>query len=939
MKSGFKKFLISLFLTAGCIFCMFAAGADKIKETPISWMSSIKRGTLSNGMQYYILKNSQPENRISLRLAVKAGSAMEDEDQKGVAHFVEHMCFNGTKNFEKNSIIDYFESIGMAFGPEVNAYTSFEETVYMLEIPADNPDIIAKSFQVLKEWANEVSFDQIELDKERKVINEEWRIGTGLNGRYSNSLVEFLYRDSQFAKRLPIGDMKIINSVSRQRVVDFYKKWYRPEFMAIIAVGDIDPAVLEKAIKESVGTIPASDKTVSLPNYIVPSNTAKKVKFFKDKEMPYDQIGIFVRDETYKPLTNERQMYEMHVLNLFSQIFNQRLSEITNSVDSPWLGASVQNLNETRKECFKFASIVPKTGKDVESIKKMIDELERFMVFGATDEEIARFKKANLDNADHSVKNKDKKESSNWASSIVWAYLNNAPVYGFEKDAAYTKKYIKQITNEDLKDVAKKMFKSRGESLFLAAPVNSTVVPSEKQLLDVWSNYESAEILEYKENNPVTTLMDKPSSKGKVVTSVKNTKLGTIEYTFDNGIKLITKKTKNVKNSLSINALSNNGTSYISDKDYPSSQFIFNYALLSGLGDVNYTQLQKILTDKQISINSNLSFTSNSITASSTKKDVEYALQCINLMFTKPRFTDEGWKILMDTVNQIAQGHGSKVNDVFTDKVRELLFGNSIRFAPLDLNYVKKLVQATAEKIYRQIYKDPSDYTFIVVGDFDEKSFVDLFASYLGSLITERNPKERKYIPAGFKGKKEATVKKGTEKQGLLDICFYGTTETEDPYTEDNNIYAATQLLNILLREIIREDMGGSYSVGLTHAMRGVNPYDYIIEIYTSCDPLRGREIKNAALAEIERLKKELTTPENIQKIKEAYIRTRETNLKNNSWIMDVLCGFYFYKDCPEDLFQKDDFIELITAENIQKTIIKYCNTNNMSTVYLVPEK
>ena len=939
MKSGLKRFLISLFVFAGCIFSVFAGCFVNTKETPLQWMSSIKRGTLSNGMDYFILKNSQPQNRISLRLVVKAGSAMEEEDQKGVAHFVEHMCFNGTKSFEKNSIIQYFESIGMGFGPDLNAYTTFEETVYMLEIPADNPEIIKKSFQILKEWANDVTFEQTELDKERAVVNEEWRLRSGLNGRYSEEVIKSLYDGSQFAKRLPIGDMKIINTISRQRVIDFYKKWYRPEFMAVVAVGDIDPAVMEKAIKETLGTIPASDKTVTLPGFIVSSNSTKKVKFFKDKEMPYNQIAIFSRDENYKPEVNEKQRHENFALQIFSMIFNQRLSEKTNSVDSPWLGSSVSSLNQTRNENYNCVTIVPKTGKDIDCLKAVIDEYERFIAFGATEEEISRCKKAVIETAALNLKNKDKNESSNWASSIVWGFLNNAPVYGIVKESAYVKKYVNQITNDDLKLVAKRAFRNRGELLFIASPVNSTTVPSEKQLLDVWNNYTNTEISAYTENQVITKLMDKPSVKGKITSTVKNTKLGTTEYTFENGIKVITKKTKNVKNTITINALSRYGSNYVSDKDFPSIQIMFNYALLSGLGDLNYTQLQKILTDKQISFNTNFAPELNSMNLSTSKKDTETAFQLMNLMFTKLRFTDEGWKILMDTVNQVAKSHGSQVNDVFQDKIKELLFGNNIRYAPFDMNYVSKIDAKTAERICRDVYKDPSDYTYFVVGDFDDKSLIDLFAYYLGSLPTEKNPKVKKHLPVGFKGKKEATVKKGISKQGMINLYFYGQTDIEDYYTEERILNAVANLLEIRLRELIREEKGGSYSVSVDYNLNGDKDCEYLFEISFGCDPAREKELKNAAIAEIEQLKKEPVSDDYIQKIKESLKRNRETDLKENNWIIYILKTYYFNQTCPEDILLKDDFTDTITAEMLQKAISKYFNMNNNSTVYLVPEK
>ncbi len=629
-----KKIVIS-FLMLFAFTASISAQNDKL----LKWNSSIKNGTLENGMSYYVLKNSHPENRILLRLVVKAGSNMEEDDQKGVAHFVEHMCFNGTENFKKSAIVDYFESIGMAFGPEVNAYTSFEETVYMLEIPADNPEILTKSLQVLRDWACSVTFEQEELDKERGVIKEEWRINQGVSGRIRDSLVELILKDSKYAERLPIGDMKIIENISRDRVVDFYQKWYRPEFMSIVAVGDINPSVLEKEIKNTMNVISKSEEMVNHPDFLVPNSNEKVIKILKDKEMPNCEVDIFSRVEDYSQIRTEAQYRENISLTLFTYIFNQRLQEITNSPDAVWLLSGSGAIDYSKTSHYDYVNFVPKEGQLISSIKKMIDEYTRICNFGITDEELDRVKKLLLSNADLTLKNKNNISSSDLASQIVNGILYNTPVISTDNSVKLTKKFVNQITKEEILSDAQKHFKENGNRMLILLPENYKEKVSEKEILDIWKNYQNQEIENYTENKIKSSLMDKPAIKGKIISTEKNSNLGTTEYTFENGIKLICKKTKYEKDLIRINGFSRFGSNYFSEKEFPSSQIMLNYASLSGFGDFNNVELQKLLLDKQVSLNFNIFDTSNVIKGSSNNKDFEVLLQLINLSFTKPRFT------------------------------------------------------------------------------------------------------------------------------------------------------------------------------------------------------------------------------------------------------------------------------------------------------------
>ena len=395
VKKSITRIFVSVLISA--LFFTGCASTSKGKksitsETPVEWDSAIVRGKLENGMSYYVRKNGIPANRISLRLVVNAGSAMEDDDQKGVAHFVEHLAFNGTENFEKSAIVDYFEKIGMNFGADLNAYTSFEQTVYMLEIPADDPKMLETAMLILHDWACAITFPQEEVDKERGVVTEEWRLRQNLNGRVSDKECEILLKDSRFVDRLPIGDMDVIKNVSRDRVVDFYKKWYRPEIMSVIAVGDVDTSILEKAITTAMSKIPASKEKLTIPEFRVPVPSEKSLYIMKDSEQAYTNVFLFNPVENFKVRETEEDIRTLIAKEIASRIFNTRMNEITNSPEATWLYAGSSEVGLTNFSLDEYLVVCPKSGIFSASMQAFFDELDKFLIYGVTQTEMDRIK-------------------------------------------------------------------------------------------------------------------------------------------------------------------------------------------------------------------------------------------------------------------------------------------------------------------------------------------------------------------------------------------------------------------------------------------------------------------------------------------------------------------------------------------------------------------
>lgn len=910
----------------------------------LKWNSDIKTGSLDNGMAFYVMKNREPKNRIYLRLVVKAGSAMEEDDQKGVAHFVEHLAFNGTKNFEKSAIVDYFEKIGMGFGPEVNAYTSFEETVYMLEIPADDPEILKTSLLVLHDWASAISFDPVEIEKERGVVTEEWRLAQGLNRRITEKQVPLLLKDSQFENRLPIGDMDIIRTVKRERIVDFYKKWYRPENMAIVAVGDVNTSVLEKAIKEAMKDISASKEQLPESDFVLPVQTEKQVVVLKDKEQKYPVVNIYFRKNDFGAVKTVSDFRENLLNQIAVSILNERFASITNTSQSPWLAAQAGEYNMTNKNLFGFLGLVPKDGSFDSALKQFFNEYDRFRFYGITEAELQRYKQKILVMEEQNYKNKDKVSSETYATNILkYELIGKTPVS--EED--YYKIYneiVPEITVEEINQKIKDEFKTRGTAMFVIAPDTSKEIPSEKELLNIWENYKDDSITAYEEEISDNNLMEKPKNKGKIVSTKNISGFDGKEYVLSNGIKIITKKTDFQANTINMAATSKGGSNLVSEKDFPSSQVAVDYSILSGINGMSYNDFVKKVSTMNFGLSSNIYSDRERFNGVATGESVEYLLQLTNILFTKPEFSDEGWNVLMGYVNLQADSYGKQPSDVLIKEIKHIIYNDNIRYSDITPEFAKKLNQKTAEKIYRERFANAADFTFVFVGDFDEKALMDLCCTYLGSITTTTDREEVKDIVMPFpKGINESTVYKGIDNQGVVYFAFGGematTKDIKKDYLEEQKIYMLKNLLEIRLREAIREEKGGTYGVSVDAGIEGKYERKYVIQISFSCEPDREEELIKEVINQLEILKKEEISDEYIQKLTETARRTYEQNYRNNEWILLNIENSVIWEAQPLNFYDLEkDVLSMINAKTLKETAQKYLNTKQYVNINLKPE-
>lgn len=949
-----KKYLLTLvssvlflFLVGACASTTGVTDNSKLvsqEGTPLVFDSEIIRGNLDNGMAYFVRHNEEPKNRISLRLVVRAGSAMEEDNQQGIAHFIEHMAFNGTEHFEKSAIVDYFESIGMNFGSELNAYTSFEETVYKLEIPADNPEILEQSLLILRDWACGITFAEEEIEKERGVINEEWRLRQGLQGRITDSQFHFLLKDSKFENRLPIGKMDVINSITRDDVLEFYRKWYRPDLMSIVVVGDEDTAVLESAIQNMMNSIPKNNEKIEVPEYRIPVQTEKSICHLKDLEQKYTIVNIFI-PEDFSPRKTEEEFKQLLLEEISSAIFNQRVTEITNTADAPWLAAGVGENQFTNFGYFYYLGFVPKNGMFTEAAKAFFDEYDRFINFGITESELERFKQYYISQAENLYINKDKINSDSFCDDIVYYVLVGKTIISQEDYYRLYKSLIPEITVDEINNKIKTLFPERGTLMYILSQDTADDIPQETELMKLWTEYANQEIMAYADDVSDDDLMERPSKKGKVVSSKEIKEFDAKEYLLDNGIKIITKKTDFEANRINMKASSKGGLFYVDDDKIPSARLSLEYLIMSGLNGMTYNQLIKKITSKQVGINFSIDDTNEYFDGSCTGNDAETLLQLLNLLFTKSQFNEDGWNVIINNYKTVAKNHGLQPNDLYVDKINEILYGDDIRRAPVDLSYIEKMDPEKAASVYYERFANPADFTYMFIGDFDEEQLIDLCCYYLGSLETSNQREESLFKYWDFpKGKTSAVVKKGLDNQGMVYICFGGelpkAESMEKRFYENEMLNQLRNVLDIRLREVIREDKSGSYGINVGSYISGYPERYYRFSVEFGCEPERQQELTDTVISVIEDFQTNGIPQIYIDKVKESILRNYEVNKRNNYWWMDrIELGIVFEEEPMWFANNLERITDWITPEVLQDAAKKYLNTENYVNVFLKPEK
>ncbi len=896
----------------------------------------VKHGKLANGFTYYIRKNQQPENRAEFRLVVNAGSLLEDDDQQGLDHFVEHMAFNGTKHFEKNDLINFLESMGIQFGADLNAYTSFDETVYMLQVPTDSAHIVSKAMLVMEDWASGLLFDNEEVEKERGVVLSEWRSRLGPNQRMQNKYFPVLYKHSQYAERLPIGDTAVVKHAPKETLERFYKDWYRPNLMSLIVVGDVNVGEIENEIKKRFGTIKNPSNERERTDFEVHEHRETYVSIVTDKEAAFSNVRLLYKHER-SPLITAQDYREDIKRRLYNGMLNNRLDELARKTDPPFMYAFSSYGHNVRTMDSYMSYAFTEENSIVKGLEALLIENERVKQHGFTSTELERRKKAMLNSFEDAVKEKDKTESVSYASEYIRHFLDQTTAPGIELEFELMKHFIDDIKLDEINQLANQWITEANRVVVVTAPEKEGYkAPSESDVRDVLER-EIGILTPYEDevdNRPLMRMLPQP---GNIIKSEKHDLHDINSWTLSNGIKVHFKTTDFQNDEVIFSSFSPGGHSLISDDDYFSAIFADQIITDSGIDDIPLKVLQKKLTGKSVSVQPYIGELEEGVSGRASPKDLKTMFQLIHLYLTKPRVDQENFDAFIQREKTIYANLDVNPDYYYSKMVSKITTNDHFRRRMLTAADFDKIDLQKSLEIYQDRFANISDLQFVFVGNINPDTLKYYSELYLASLPSTKNLETWKDINiTSPKGKVIETIKKGSAPKANVLMIYHGETKwtRKDSYL----LNATTDILSIMLRESMREDQGNVYGVGVSGGIDRRPKEGYTISVKFNCDPNEVDGLIKTIHHDIDSLVRNGPDAINVAKIKEQERRQREQRLKKNSFWRGKILASLRYNDSFDLIDVLAEYQEYLTIEEIQATAKKYLSGENYIQIVRMPE-
>lgn len=900
--------------------------------------SSIRTGTLPNGMRYYLRTNGRPEKRVSLRLAVNIGATVEDDDQRGLAHFMEHMCFNGSKHFAPGELIKYLESIGARFGADANAYTSFDRTVYELEIPTDRDSLVLRGLEAMSDYAGRASLLDAEIDRERGVVLEEWRMGQGAANRMRRKILPVLYHDSRYAERLPIGLPEIIEKAPYQRVKDFYRDWYRPERMAIVAVGDIDLVTMEQRIRAAFADLVRTDPMRTHPVFEVPPHRETLVVVATDPEARGSSVSL-----TFKhPRGGNATVTEWRdglVESLYAQMLSQRLDEVARTPDAPFLSSFAYSSGLGRTVDTFVLQATTVDGGIVKGVAALAREMNRVRRHGFLEAELDRARAETLSRAERAWHERDKSESSGLAEEIVENFLEAEPVPGVAWEYETMRRLLPGITLEEIVALTPRLLHDENRVLQAQSPEKPGLTPpTEAELRGALDLAMAESVAPWEDIGAGLELMATPPKPGTITARREIPEIGVTVWTLSNGVEFWLKPTDFKNDEILFRATARGGASVADPADYQEAVSISGILGEMGIGGFTPVQLEKLLAGKLVGGSPFVGSYTHGLAGSSTPKDLETALQLLYLTVTAPTERPEGFEVWR---RRLASGVANRLQNpetVFGDTVRRINTKNFYMSRPLTPGAVDSLSLEPALAFYRRSYANAADFRFYMVGAFTLEAVEPLVCRYVASLPSRGKPGSA-FVDRGLSfptGVQTAEVRRGVEPKSQTNLTFFADPGGDE--FEMHRLRVATGILRIKLREILREELGGTYSVSASATNSRPLPGYGTVSISFGSAPGNVEAMVGRVLREIERLRAEGPTDEDVRNQQELERRELETAEKqNNYWLSSLDTAELLGLD-PRRIAKRRERIDLLTRENLHATFQKYLPLDRYTRVSLFPE-
>ncbi|MCC7262957.1 MAG: insulinase family protein [Candidatus Latescibacteria bacterium] len=897
----------------------------------------VKVGKFDNGLQYLIRANPRPERRAELRLVVKAGSVLEEDGQQGLAHVIEHLAFNGTEHFAKQELVDYLESVGMRFGADLNAYTGFDETVYMLQVPTDNAGVMEKGFQILQDWAGGVSFDAEEVDQERGVVIEEWRGNRGAEARLLDRQLPVILKDSRYATRLPIGAKAVLDTFGREDLLQFYRRWYRPELMALVAVGDFDPQQVEELARTYLGQLPASAAPITAPLAPVPDHEQPLFSIAADPEATGSSVALYFKKdvEAHQTVGGYRQYL---VEALYQGMLNRRLYELSVAENPPFLSAyaGVDLLVRT-KECHFLGATVADDGLEA-GLTALLTECRRVQQHGFTATELEREKKELLRSIEQSYREREKSESGDFADEYLRYFLEEEPIPGIVYEYGIYQTFLPQIGLEEVEALARNWEGNRNLVVVASLPEKEGLaLPTEAQLKAVFARVQKKKVEPYRDLAAGATLLDSLPAPAPIVSTREIPELGLTAWQLGNGVGVVLKPTDFKNDEVLFTAYSPGGHSLVADSEYVAGVTADAVVKEGGVGRFSQVELQKLLAGKMVEVSPWIGGLEEGISGRASPDDLETMFQLIYLYMTHPRQDSTAYAAYRGWLEGMLQNRSASPETAFRDSLQVILAQHHHRARPWSEALLGEMDLGRSLRIYRDRFADASDFTFFLVGNFTLDEVRPLAQRYLGGLPARgRRELWRDLGIETPKGVVEAAVYKGIEPKSLTQLVFSGPMAWERQHIYDLNALAS--VLNIKLREVLREDLGGTYGVSVNASASHYPREEYHLAVGFGCAPERVAELTKVVFAEMDSLKKRGPDPRQVEKVREMQRRQREVDVKENNFWLEALESAYVHGTDPRQVLDYDTLVEGLTPASVQAAARQYLNQQNYVKVCLFPE-
>ncbi|GAB2864660.1 insulinase family protein [Pseudoduganella ginsengisoli] len=925
---------------AAMLTCTLTGQAAINMNDTVPSAPDVKTGKLANGLTYYIKKNGKPEKRLELRLVVRAGSVLEDQDQLGLAHFVEHMAFNGTTHFKRNELISYLQSIGVSFGHDLNAYTSFDETVYMLPIPTDKKDNVETGFQVLEDWAHGVKFEDDAIDSERNVVLEELRARGGVEKRMLQATLPKMLNGSLYAERLPIGKEEVLKNFKYDAVKRFYRDWYRPDLMAVVAVGDIEPQEAEQLIQRHFGHLknPAQPRPRAYAE--IPPRAQSEALVVTDKEARNNAVTVrytIRKEPVRKTFADFRDDLQEGIVGI---MLAQRVQELTQQAEPPFIGGHAGMTPVVPGyRTFASSAVLGKRGAQP-AIDALVQEVERARRFGFSEQELERTKKMFMRAIERAYQERDKTDSAGHVHSLVKAFITQKDVDPAIADIyAYAQELVPAVTLDQVNALAANMLPSHEQKLVVYQGNDKAEppAPAEAALLAMANAAEEQKVAKREEKVLATKLMEQLPKPGAIVAETVDKALGTTEWRLSNGVRVVLKPTDFKNDQVLMAGFRPGGQSLYGGDDLFNARYASN--IVSSMG-VKFApvDLQKMLAGKTVSSSSWVGALGEGLRGGSGSADVETMLQLAHLAFTQPRRDEALYQSFIGKQRDLARNAMSNPDVVFSDASIATLYNNDPRVArPARVEDFDHIQLDRAMAIYRERFASARDFTFVVVGSFDLAAMKPLVAAYLGSLPVTDAPvayKDNGVRPV--KGVVKKNVYKGAENKSMVTLTFTG----EAPYSEAAalNQSALAEILNIKVNEVLREKLGLIYS-GHVGASLNKMPYGhYSVSITLPCAPENTDKVADAMLGLVRTIQQQGPEAADLAKVKENWSVNNRRALRENGYWLSHLDGAYANGLDPATILTFEQRAAAVTPADVQAAAKRYFDFDNYVQMVLYPE-